>query len=102
MKKFYVGLVAITILCFSFALAGADTIIDTGSSAYWGGAVHNATSTAYGDVIGSPYFNVDSMTVTRLRKQLDCRDCRTIFRQLLELRCGQRLPEVSLLWGSVY
>ena len=58
MKKFYVGLVAITILCFSFALAGADTIIDTGSSAYWGGAVHNATSTAYGDVIGSPYFNV--------------------------------------------
>jgi len=60
MKKFC-GVLVVTILCFGFTSAGADTIIDT----YWGGTVQHASSTAYGDVIGAPYFNVDSMTVTR-------------------------------------
>lgn len=61
MKKFYVCCVALGMLCFGFTFAGADTIIDT----YWGGTVQHASATAYGDVIGDPYFNVDSMTVTR-------------------------------------
>jgi hypothetical protein len=45
--------------CVSFAY----TISDTGGDAYWGGSVSGASSTAYGDVIGSPYFNVDQMNV---------------------------------------
>jgi hypothetical protein len=65
MRKFFTFWVAIGTLCCSLSLASAYTITDTGASAYWGGAVHNSTPTGYGDVIGSPYFNVDSMTVTR-------------------------------------
>ena len=61
MKTFLTGLVAIGIMCFSLTLANAYTITDT----YWGGTVQHSTATNYGDVIGNPYFNVDSMTVTR-------------------------------------
>lgn len=61
MRRFFTCWVAIGILCFSLTLASADTITDT----YWGGTVQNASATAYGDVIGSPYFNVDAMNVAR-------------------------------------
>jgi hypothetical protein len=49
----------------SLACAYTYTIYDNDSSAYWGGTVVNAEPTKYGDVIGSPYFNVDQMVVTR-------------------------------------
>lgn len=41
--------------------AKAYTITDT----YWGGAVHNAPATQYGDVIGAPYFDVTKMDVSK-------------------------------------
>jgi hypothetical protein len=50
------------------SLACAYTINDTGDSAYWGGAVQNATPTAYGDVIGAPFFNIEKMDVTKSGK----------------------------------
>jgi hypothetical protein len=60
MKKFIKTLtLVIFLLCFPL-FASAYTVTDQ----YWGGAVANATSTAYGDVIGNPYFNVDNMNVT--------------------------------------
>jgi hypothetical protein len=49
------------------SLACAYTINDTGDSAYWGGAVQNATPTAYGDVIGE-HFNIDNMNITKSGK----------------------------------
>jgi hypothetical protein len=59
-------------IVFSFLIipfsAQSYTINDTGTAAYWGGHVVNAGSTAYGDVIGSPYFTVDQMDVTRSGK----------------------------------
>ena len=61
MKKFFACWLVVAIMCFGFALAGADTITDT----YWGGTVQHGSATAYGDFIGNPYYNVDSMTVTR-------------------------------------
>ena len=60
-----------TVLCVLFASAAlsfAYTISDNGAAAYWGGAVSGASSTSYGDVIGSPYFNVDQMNVTKSGK----------------------------------
>jgi len=61
MKKFFACWLVVAIMCFGFSLAGADTITDT----YWGGTVQHGSATAYGDFIGNPYFNVDSMTGTR-------------------------------------
>jgi hypothetical protein len=54
--------------CFIPSLACAYTIDDTGASAYWGGAVQNATPTAYSDVIGQTYFNIDGMNITKTGK----------------------------------
>jgi hypothetical protein len=45
--------------------AFAYTITDNNTTGYWGGTVAGAGSTAYGDVIGSPYFNIDQMNVTK-------------------------------------
>ena len=62
-KKQILGfLLTFTLLLGSTAFA--YTISDIGSAAYWGGRVAGASSIAYGDVIGSPYFNVDQMIVT--------------------------------------
>jgi hypothetical protein len=67
MKK---RLILIFVMCLFILPLPAEsyTITDTGTSAYWGGTVRNASSTAYGDVIGSPYFNVNQMDVTKTGK----------------------------------
>ena len=65
MKSNSLKLLLVMSLCLIPSLACAYTIDDTGDSAYWGGQVINATSTAYGDVIGSPFFNIDKMDVTK-------------------------------------
>jgi hypothetical protein len=64
MKKILYCIIVFSFLIIPFS-AQSYTINDTGAAAYWGGNVVNAGSTAYGDVIGSPYFNVDQMNVTR-------------------------------------
>jgi hypothetical protein len=61
MKNRLRKLLIVMCLCIIPSLAGAYTIDD----AYWGGAVWNASPTAYGDVIGAPYFSVDQMTVEK-------------------------------------
>jgi hypothetical protein len=38
-------------------------ITDSGAGAYWGGQVVHAGATAYGDVIGNPYFSATQMLV---------------------------------------
>ena len=62
MKKTALGFLLSFLLLGSSAFA--NTISDNGSNAFWGGTVAGASSTAYGDVIGSPYFSVDQMVVT--------------------------------------
>src|SRR4030042_3635177 len=64
MKKTILGFLLSFI--FTFLLGSstvAHTISDIGGPAYWGGRVVGASSTGYGDVIGSPYFNIDQMVV---------------------------------------
>jgi hypothetical protein len=55
--------VSCSALFASPALAGSIVIDDRTDSAtaYWGGSVWNASSTAYGDVIGNPYYSVDKL-----------------------------------------
>jgi hypothetical protein len=57
-------------LLFIPLVAHCDTthisiIDDSGPYAYWGGQVVHSGATAFGDVIGSPDFNVDQMVVTQ-------------------------------------
>ncbi len=68
MKSHLLKVLLAMFLCIIPSFSFADTINDTGDSAYWGGAVQNAGSTSYGDVIGTPYFNIDSMTITKAGK----------------------------------
>ena len=79
MKSNLLKLLLVMSLCLIPSLACAYTIDDTGNSAYWGGQVINATSTAYGDVIGAPFFNIDKMDRYEVRKRLDCHDSRRLF-----------------------
>jgi len=67
MKKLALSIFICMLVFPNLVMAYTATINDfsNGSSTYWGGAVYNASSTAYGDVIGSPYFNVDTMSVTK-------------------------------------
>lgn len=64
MKKTLYCMIVFSFLIIPFS-AQSYTISDTGGAAYWGGSVVNAGATDYGDVIGSPYFAVDQMDVTR-------------------------------------
>ena len=68
MKNNLLKLLLAMFFCIIPSLACAYTIDDTGTSAYWGGKVINAGSTAYGDVIGTPYFNIDRMDITKSGK----------------------------------
>jgi hypothetical protein len=56
-------LVGCSALLPSFALAGSIVIEDSSNSAtaYWGGSLWNSSPTAYGDVIGNPYYSVDKL-----------------------------------------
>lgn len=67
MKKIVLYIALFSVMIFPVS-AQSYTIDDTGDAAYWGGQVVNSSPTAYGDVIGSPYFNVDQMVVTRSGK----------------------------------
>jgi hypothetical protein len=68
-KKQAIAIIQV-VLCIAFLapLVQADsiTINDYVNSpkAYWGGAVQNASSTSYGDVIGNPYYSVDKLMAT--------------------------------------
>lgn len=69
MKKI---LFPIILLCFLIISIDAQAteikfIYDNDDVGYWGGDVHNASSTAYKDVIGDPYFDVDYMRVATNR-----------------------------------
>jgi hypothetical protein len=68
MKSCYLKIFLALSLCLIPSFASSYTIIDTGDSAYWGGAVKNASSTAYGDVIGTPYFDIEKMDITKSGK----------------------------------
>ena len=67
MKKATLGIL-VSFVIFLGCPAFAYTISDVGAAAYWGGTVAGASSTAYGDVIGTPYFDVDQMIVTNSGK----------------------------------
>ncbi len=68
MKKFVFCMILSSLLLIPLAANSApveSTIKDSDGNAYWGGTVVNASSNKYGDVIGSPYFNIDRMVITQ-------------------------------------
>jgi hypothetical protein len=65
MKKLFFCAIFVSLLIPLVAHANPVTFLDNDTTGYWGGIVYNAGATAYGDVIGNPFFSVSQMVVTQ-------------------------------------